>query len=169
MGYTIITFDEVGFCLIPVYRRRWFIKGSKPTAPFFWSTKQLKLIGALINGNKIFYKYSDALNSVAFRSFLYELILTLDLSKRYVFILDNASYHKSAKIREFMQDYGNIIVEYLPPYSPELNPIESCWKITKANVTNNNYFCKIEDMQEAINSFLDKHNFMLNISNYLCR
>lgn len=104
-----------------------------------------------------------------FRAFLYDLIKTLDFSQKYVFILDNASYHKSKKVKEFMQDYPNITLEYLPPYSPELNPIETCWKITKARITYNHYFQRIEDMQEAISCFLSEHNFMLNLSNYLCR
>jgi len=169
LGYTIIAFDEVSFYLAPVYRRAWHLKGTKPTAPFFWSTKKVKLFGALINGNKIFYKYYDSHNSTNYRVFLFDLIQTLDASKKYVFLLDNASYHKSVKIREFMHDYGNIIIEYFPPYSPELNPIEICWKITRANVTNNVYYTKIEDMQSKINNFLDSHNFMLNLSNYLCR
>lgn len=154
---------------MPVYRRAWHIKGTKPKAPFFWSTKKLKLFGALINGKKIFYSYYDSHNSTNYRSFLYDFIHTLDKSGKYVFLLDNASYHKSKMIKEFMLDYKNIKIEYLPPYSPELNPIETCWKITRANVTNNSYYCRIEDMQEEINNFLDKRNFRLNISNYLCR
>ena len=57
----------------------------------------------------------------------------------------------------------------LPPYSPELNPTETCWKIIRANVTNSTYFPNLESMQENIENFLDGHFFMLNVSNYLCR
>ncbi|MFA5797891.1 MAG: transposase, partial [Candidatus Woesearchaeota archaeon] len=61
-----------------------------------------------------------------------------------------------------------INVEFYPPYSPELNAIEVCWKITRANVTNSIHYEKIGDMQEAIEDFLDNHFFKLNLSHYLC-
>ena len=36
-----------------------------------------------------------------------------------IFIMDNASWHKAGRLK-----WGNIKPVYLPPYSPELNPIE---------------------------------------------
>lgn len=84
--------------------------------------------------------------------------------------MDNASYHKSAKTRKFIEsEYKNVALEFFPPYCPELNPTETCWKITRANVTNSTYFNSIEDMKEELNKFFSKHIFMLNLSNYLCR
>ena len=50
-----------------------------------------------------------------------------------------------------------IKVEFLLPYSPELNSTETCWKIIRANVTNSTYFPNLESMQESIESFLDNH------------
>ena len=43
-----------------------------------------------------------------------------------------------------------IKVENIPPYSPELNPIETCWKVTKNAVTKSQYFKTIESMQDAL-------------------
>ena len=69
----------------------------------------------------------------------------------------------------FLSEFVNISVEFFPPYSPELNPTETCWKIIRANVTNSSYFENLDFIQESIEVFLDKHFFMLNMSNYLCR
>jgi len=63
----------------------------------------------------------------------------------------------------------NIFVEFFPPYSPELNPTETCWKVVRANVTNSTYFPNLESMQEEIESFIKKKRFKLNLPNYLCR
>lgn len=41
-------------------------------------------------------------------------------------------------------------MEHIPPYSPELNPIETCWKVTTNNVTKSQYFEKIDEMQETM-------------------
>jgi transposase len=43
-----------------------------------------------------------------------------------VLILDNASFHQSATTQKLVASYGCEIL-FLPPYSPDLNPIEKCW------------------------------------------
>ena len=44
---------------------------------------------------------------------------------RFCMILDNASCHKSKAVREYVEfTRGNIELEFLPPYAPQLNPVE---------------------------------------------
>ena len=45
--------------------------------------------------------------------------------------MDNASFHKRQDIQEAITQAGHIL-EYLPPYSPDLNPIEKKWAQAKA-------------------------------------
>ena len=168
MGYSIVTFDEASFRLVPVYRRVWFFKGEKPKGVFFWSNKKLNIFGALIDGNKLFYEFYDSMNSLTYKAFLSDFIEQLPNGK-YVFLFDNAPYHKSSTIRKYLAKFVNISVEFFPPYSPELNPTETCWKVTRANVTNSTYYSDLDSMQESVESFLDGHFFMLNLPNYLCR
>lgn len=169
MGYSIVTFDEAGFRLVPVYRRVWFFKGEKPKGVFFWSNKKLEIFGALIDGKKLFYEFYDSLNSLTFKAFLSDVIESLPKRKRFIFLLDNASYHKTAPIMNYLSKFSRIKVEFFPPYSPELNPTETCWKIIRANVTNSTYYPNLDSMQEGIENFLDGHFFMLNLPHYLCR
>ena len=169
MDHIIVTFDEAGFRLVPVYKRVWFIKGKKPKGVFFWCNKKNNIIGALINGKKLYYKWHESLNTLTFLGFLKGFIQQLPRGK-YVFILDNAPYHKSSTILKYLQGLGDDIkVEFIPPYSPELNPTEICWKVIRHNVTNSTYFQSIEKMQNRIEGFLSGHDFNLNPSNYLCR
>ncbi len=60
-----------------------------------------------------------------------EFIETLD--KPTVVILDNASFHKSKKFKENLPRWSNkgLSLLYLPPYSPELNIIETLWRFMK--------------------------------------
>lgn len=51
-----------------------------------------------------------------------------------IIIMDNASFHKSAKTRELIESAGCKLL-YLPPYSPELNPIEKTWANIKRKIT----------------------------------
>ena len=169
MGFSVVTFDEAGFRLVPVYKRVWFFRGEKPKSVFFWSNKKLEIFGALIDGQKFFHEWYDSLNSITYLAFLTGLMEQLSKKQKYLFLFDNASYHKTSTIRNFLARFDNVIVEFFPPYSPELNATETCWKIIRQNVTNSTYFQTVESMQIAIETFLDKHNFTLNLSNYLCR
>ncbi len=167
MDYSIVTLDEATFRLQPVYKRVWYFKGETPDGVFFRSKEKAVIVGALINGQKLFYSWIPAVNTVTFYFFLRRFLREYP-QRKFVFVLDNASYHKSSPICKFLSANHNVEVEFLPPYSPELNPIETCWKIVRKNVTESTVFPTVESMREEIEEFLDNHNFTLNVSNYLC-
>lgn len=60
-----------------------------------------------------------------------------DEFKNYYLIMDNAPIHQSKQIEEeiIKRNYRCI---YLPPYSPELNPIEQFWSVVKSKIKRNN-------------------------------
>lgn len=168
MGYEIIAIDEASFQLTTTYKKIWFPRGETPRAAFFWSSKKLITFGALTSSHKFYYDFYDSKNSLTFKHFLRTLFGKLNKKKRYVLVLDNVGYHKTSCIKNLLQEYDHINVEYLPPYSPELNPIETCWKVTKNRVTKSQYFETIDDMQEALESFWAEQKFLQNFMRYLC-
>ena len=168
MGHEIIAIDEASFQLTTTYKKIWFPRGETPRAAFFWSSKKLVTFGALTSKHKFFYDFYDSQNSLTFKCFLRTLFNKLSRKRRYVLVLDNVGYHKTSCIRSLLQEYPHVSVEYLPPYSPELNPIEPCWKATKDRVTKSQYFASLDDMQIALESFWASHIFMQNFMRYLC-
>ncbi len=60
-------------------------------------------------------------------------MLIPNLKKNQIVIMDNASIHKSPKIREAIEKAGCFLV-YQPPYSPDLNPIEHTWSHIKRKI-----------------------------------
>ena len=50
--------------------------------------------------------------------------------------MDNATFHKSVKTKELIESVGCKVI-FLPPYSPDLNPIEKFWANLKRWVKNN--------------------------------
>jgi len=146
------------------------LKGQKPKRAFFWSNKKIITFGALTSSHKFFYEFYDSQNSLTFRAFLRGLFEWLDKSKKYVLILDNAGWHKTQCVKSLLKEYESWIkVEHIPPYSPELNPIETCWKVTKNAVTKSQYFKTTESMQDALEIFWEEHIFMQSFMRYLCR
>ena len=66
-------------------------------------------------------------------------------------ILDNARWHRSKELKEFFEtNRQRLEFIYLLPYSPELNPIERVWRITRRKVTHNRYFPSTEDLRLAL-------------------
>ena len=170
MGYEIVAIDETSFQLRENYKRIWFLKGEKPKGAFFWSNKKLIAFGALTSSSEFYYDFYVAQNSLTFSFFLKDLFDWLKPNKKYVLILDNAGFHKTDVIKSILERHNKrIAIEYLPPYSPELNPIETCWKVTKNAVTKSQHFKNIDSMQEELEEFWEEHIFRQNFITYLCR
>lgn len=170
MGYEIVAIDEASFHLTTTYKKVWFPRGEIPRAAFFWSKKKLITFGALTSDHQFYYDFYVAQNSLTFKHFLRTLFEQLDVNKKYVLILDNAGFHKTKSVKDLFEEYSpRICVEHIPPYSPELNPIETCWKVTKNAVTKSQYFPTLDDMQRALETFWGEHIFMQKFITYLCR
>lgn len=67
-------------------------------------------------------------------------------------ILDNARYNRSSKVQELAKELG-IELLYLPPYSPNLNPIERVWKFFKKKVLYNRYYETKAEFEAACMKF----------------
>ncbi|KJV75971.1 transposase [Orientia tsutsugamushi] len=55
-----------------------------------------------------------------------EQLLIKELKPSQFVVMDNAAFHKSNKTKELIEPVGCIVM-FLPPYSPDLNPIEKFW------------------------------------------
>lgn len=93
-----------------------------------WRT--LTLLGALtVQGVLASMTVESPTDGDVFRAFL-EQALCPRLQSGQVVILDNLGAHKVAGVRELVEARGARLV-YLPPYSPDLNPIEQAWSKIK--------------------------------------
>ena len=71
--------------------------------------------------------------------------------KRLVLILDNAKYHHARALQPWLHHQREVLVLlFLPPYSPELNPIERVWKLTRRLATHNWHFPALDDVIDAV-------------------
>ncbi len=65
--------------------------------------------------------------------------------------LDNSRYHHAKMLNPWLEEHKKEIrLLFLPPYSPDLNPIERVWKLTRKLCTHNRYFPRLEDLFEII-------------------
>lgn len=76
------------------------------------------------------------------------------MNKKLIILFDNVVYHKTSKIKKFLEKHENTIeLKFLPPYSSELNAIEHLWKDLRLNVTHNYLFDSIDETVKAIGKY----------------
>jgi transposase len=83
-----------------------------------------------LNGEQVPIIYKGTLNSELFVEYLRKF-LTPTLGKDDIVVMDNCTSHKSKLVREAIVKLGINII-YLPPYSPDFNPIEMSWSKMKS-------------------------------------
>jgi transposase len=76
--------------------------------------------------------FEGTCNSELFNIWLKDVLIP-SLKPGQVLILDNASFHRSVKSKALVESAGCRLL-FLPPYSPDFNPIEKCWANLKAKI-----------------------------------
>ena len=104
------------------------------------------------DGRFFFRRETDKFNAVTFGDFLRRFRrISRRGSRRVVVITDNAKYHHARLHKEWRSQHeADFTLDYLPPYSPELNPIERVWKLTRRLCLHNRYFAHLEEVIAAV-------------------
>ena len=77
-----------------------------------------------------------------------------------IVILDNGKYHHARALRPFLEKHrSKLSLEFLPPYSPELNPIERIWKLIRKLCTHDTYFSELDHLRDAVVKQLEPWKF----------
>jgi len=121
--------DECGVEGDPRPRRRWAQKGAKTTVTKNGDHVRMNVTGMICPRTGVFYGLEFSHNDTeVFQCFLDHANADVKTTrKRNLLILDNASWHKTKSLK-----FGAFEATYLPPYSPDFNPIERLWLIMKA-------------------------------------
>jgi len=94
---------------------------------------------------------ADTFNAESFRNFISELFRRRRRGKKMVVVVDNARWHYARTIRPWLEsNRERLILDFLPPYSPELNSIERVWKLTRRLCTHNQYFGTLQELVERV-------------------
>jgi len=131
-GRSIIYIDESGFALDTPRLYGYSPKGKRCLGKINWNAKgRLNAIGALLGSALIAVSlYACNVDSDVFLHWV-ESDLLVHAPANSVMVMDNATFHKRNDIKVRIREAGHIL-EYLPPYSPDLNPIEHKWAQAKS-------------------------------------
>ena len=142
--------------------------GMTPNVPYAWQTKNnpillpaakgkyLNVVGMMTRKNKFYFEVLET----TFNSD--RIILFMDrfveqTVKRTVVILDNSPIHKSKKFMAKIEEWKvkDVLIYFLPPYSPELNLIEILWKRIKYQWLDFDAYKSFQSLKENLNFVLD--------------
>lgn len=141
--------------------------GLQPTTGKLWCRKSIRPTARICPGYRNFYLYA-AINPVTGEQFTLQLpavntdMMNLYLNhfkreypeRRILLVLDQAGWHLS---KELIIPQG-IEFETLPPYSPELNPVERLWRWLRMHVCRNRLFSSLNDLEQALMGIWPKLN-----------
>lgn len=138
-GWRIFYQDEVGFQTEGTLAYSWGKRGEKSEIKNYGRHGRMNLIGAFELGTGAFYgvQTSFKVNAQRFRRFICHLKKQMQGDK-ILLICDNARFHKAKWLTEWAENNRDWLkIEFLPPYSPDFNPVERLWRWMKTEYTHN--------------------------------
>ena len=152
----ILIEDETIFKTLPPLRQMWMKQGEQIRVPTPKENKNVYLYGVLeLNSGNTFYAFHDKGRSEHTIRYLKQL------QKEYagqpiLLIWDQARYHTSKAVRDWLSQQSQITVMLLPKYTAELNPIESIWRQIKKQVAAN-LTRSLKAIKKAVKRFFKEH------------
>lgn len=141
----------------------WILTGVRKEIATTGQQKRLNFIGGIcLNGHRFSYRQVDKVDAVNIGDFLWQLRQANPGKYHVHLIWDNARPHKNDEVHNFAKELG-IKLHYLPPYSPNLNPVERVWKLMHESVRYNKYYGKFSEFTEAILEFFKSISRKKNI------
>lgn len=152
----------------------WFPPEEK--SPFVLQQPGRKSVGyfgavRLRDGKFIFTAENESFNAISCWKFLKQLRkATCHSGRKVAIITDNARYHH-AKLHSIWKNEASdkFVLEYLPPYSPELNPIERVWKLTRRLRLHNQFFPTLDILKDEVENIFRQWHAGSDDLRRLCR
>ncbi|WP_444998609.1 IS630 family transposase [Aliikangiella sp. IMCC44359] len=132
LGKPVVYLDESGFAQSSPRTHGYSDKGQRCYGVHDWHAKgRINAIGAIIRNTFVTLSlFAGSINADVFHAWVTQDLLP-KVPSNAVIVMDNASFHKRKDICEAIEKKG-CILQWLPPYSPDLNPIEKKWAQAKA-------------------------------------
>jgi transposase len=108
-------------------------------------------------------------DAATFETFLKTLLRHRSRGTRMVLVLDNARYHHAVRLKPLLRHYRAVLtLLFLPPYSPQLAPIERVWKLARRMATHNRFFATLDEGLTAVSTCFDRWRHPNSVLRRLC-
>jgi transposase len=129
-GQTIVFIDESGLSERPTLVRSWAPVGQPPVIQYSFHWTQLSAIAGISFWRFYFRFFAGAIRTAQLLEFL--KALRVHLRGPLLIVWDRLNVHRSRAVAQWVEDQqGEVQLEFLPAYAPELNPVEGIWNHLK--------------------------------------
>jgi len=151
--------DEVDIHLNPKIGFDWMLPGRQKVVVTPGKNVKRYLAGALdVRDRRMTWVSATHKRSGLFIDLLRRLERAYPQARRIHVIVDNYSIHSSRQTELALAAMPRIVLHFLPPYSPQFNPIERVWLDLHANVTRNHRCTTIEALMANVRDALQRRN-----------
>jgi transposase len=155
MGEPILFMDSAHPTMATKVVCGWIKKGVDKPIGQTASRTRVNIMGAIeLATMNVLSCRPDYVNAQTTVAFFDQLKVAYPIAPSIHIILDQSGYHRSQLVKDEALK-RNIVLHYLPPYSPNLNPIERLWKVMNENVRNNVFFESAKHFKNSISEFFD--------------
>jgi transposase len=172
--------DECGFSLRVIRRKTWTKKGKRKKVKGKRRRGRVNIMGGLRYSDKkrmcfvikkgdseTFYEQLKKLREQIKKEWIEKGNKEEEFEEKgpkIIIILDNASFHKKKEIvAKIEKNLANIILEYLPAYSPDYNLIELVWHSAKEYIAHRDFESR-EELENTVKKLLNENGLDINWS-----
>jgi transposase len=84
-------------------------------------------------------------NTATFKKHLKAVLRAYKGKQKIIVYIDNVRYHHAKALKPFLEAHPELEIRYLPPYSPDLNPVERVWWYMRKSITHNRCLASIKE------------------------
>jgi transposase len=142
----------VSFWLDGTLHQTWSLVGVQPRVDTYGMRKTAHVFGALaLNDGRFHYRFAPVFNGATFLVFLMQLVRVY-AGRKIFLILDNGPCHNlDEEGKRWLRAHRHQVeLHRLPAYSPEFNPIEGVWKLTRKMTTHNRFYPSVQERDAAL-------------------
>lgn len=169
----LVFVDEAGFMLSSTLRRTWAPIGCTPVIRVYEPHARISVVGAIsISPRRKLFRFHFHLSkdNANFRGD--SLVAFLEFLRRRIrapitLLWDQIPIHHSRPVEDYLKKHRTVVIEWFPPYAPELNPVDYVWAYVKYSRLPNftpkslnelrkritGEFCRLQHRSDLLKSF----------------
>ena len=128
---------------------KWSEKGKQPRIPQKQGKRERHTLFGSVNPitGEVIVQKAEKGNAKSFRKYLKKVLRHYDGTTGKIYmVLDNVRYHHAKALQPFLEkNRERIELVFLPPYSPDFNPIERVWWHMRKKISNNRYVGSLDE------------------------
>ena len=143
--------DEFSLSYTATIGHSWSLKGIQPKVICKQRKRERETVFGSFNYDtgQITISFADKGNSITFKKHLRKVLYEYRKAPKVIIVLDNVAYHHAKRIKHWLSNHPKLELFFLPPYSPDLNPIERAWWYMRKKITHNRFMLSLKERKAA--------------------